>query len=81
MIRFEDKKLVIEISTISRVEAVETWIELQQELLYLLSGADKDNMTDSTMFVMHNLLTNLLLPMDEAKVVADGYGDCGSSPQ
>jgi hypothetical protein len=59
MVRFEDDKLVIEISAGSKNSSVETWLDLQSELLYVIRWINQESVTDK-FYVLPDFLGNLL---------------------
>jgi hypothetical protein len=65
MVRFEDEKLVIEISTHNRRDSVETWIALQKELLFLMRWIE-DGCVGKDFYLMPDLLEELLPDFEQA---------------
>jgi hypothetical protein len=65
MVRFEDEKLVIEIKTGTRRYAVEKWIALQRELLFLIRWV-KDESTGEDFHLIPDFLDELLPEFEQA---------------
>ena len=71
MIRFEEEKLVIEIKTCSRAYAVETWLNLQKELLYIIRWMGQDNISND-FYVIPDFMDVLLPDFEQAiKMIKD----------
>lgn len=64
MIRFEDKKLIIEIEAHNPTVA---WIELQQSLCDIIRNTSQENINDQTFFSAIDLLRELIPDCDVAK--------------
>ena len=64
MIRFEEKKLIIEIES---HDPACTWIEIQQSLCDIIRNVTQENICDSTFYGAIDLLGALQPDWDDAK--------------
>lgn len=71
MVRFEDNKLIIEVQTFSRNEAVERWLDLHAGLCELLCFVRQDTICDKTFFAVPDFLQELMPDWDDASRLAD----------
>lgn len=60
MVRIEDKKIVIEVPTTSRVSGCEEWEEMTAALLHLVQTADGDLFDSDERYIILELLCAML---------------------
>jgi hypothetical protein len=70
MVRFEENKLVIEVQSHSQKDAVEKWITLQRELLFLMRWLENDKISKD-FYTIPDLLDELLPDWEQAKKMAE----------
>ena len=66
MVRFEDKKLVIEIETHGKNGALEAWMDLQRSLCDIIRNT-KDDTIYGTFHSIPDFIGNLLPDWEDAK--------------
>ena len=64
MVRFEDKKLVIEIEVSNQRQAIEKWLNLNKELLYIMRWMNQDSISEH-FYVIPDFVDNLLLDYEQ----------------
>ena len=60
MVRFEDDKLVIELSAHSKADAIEQWAELQVALCDLLHNVSQENICDDSYYNVPKFMRELM---------------------
>lgn len=65
MVRFEEKRLVIEIET--GFNPAEYWMDLQKGLLDLVRSVNKDTLCDETFYTVPDFLRELMPDWEDVK--------------
>ena len=68
MVRFEDNRLIIEMSCFSPIE---TWTELHGGLCSLISNLKSDTIDDQSFYIVANFLDSLMPEWDDVKKMKD----------